>query len=561
VPEKQLRCAVYTRKSTEDGLEQEFNSLDAQYEACAAYAVSQRHEGWVILPDRYDDGGFSGGNMERPGLKRLMTDVSSGKVDIILLYKIDRLTRSLADFARIVDVLDKAGASFVSITQSFNTTTSMGRLTLNMLLSFAQFEREVIGERVRDKVAASKKRGMWMGGGVPTGYLVKDRKLIVNEPQAEVLRSIYRRYLEVGSVAELVDVLNRAGLRTEIRVSRRGNTSGGVPFSRGMLFHLLTNRVYRGMTVHKGQAYPGEHEPIVSQELWDEVQACIRERTQGHSRRLKAKEPSLLVGLVFDGEGRAMRPSHSVKGKVRYRYYETRTELLDGSPAWRVSAHDLERVVCERLPQLLGDQRALTSAVGRELDARETEKLLASSADVAGALSGRSTPRRLALLSQLAARIDLAADGLSIRIEPARLLAVLDAHVGDHAGAEPIVLTCAATRVWHGRQLRLVIPGPVDESNFRYRDPNLIRLMGEVHEARELVLANADKTISAICRETGRCRVRLNRLLKLSCLAPNIVTAILEGRQPVGCADVTTLLLGTELPLDWAEQRTMLGFA
>ena len=202
---KRRRCAIYTRKSTEDGLEQEFNSLDAQYEACAAYAVSQRHEGWVLVPDRYDDGGFSGGNMNRPGLKRMMADVASGQVDIILLYKIDRLTRSLADFAKIVEVLDKAGASFVSITQSFNTTTSMGRLTLNMLLSFAQFEREVIGERVRDKVAASRKRGLWMGGGVPTGYLVQDRKLVINDPQAELVRSIYRRYLEVRSVVELVD--------------------------------------------------------------------------------------------------------------------------------------------------------------------------------------------------------------------------------------------------------------------------------------------------------------------------------------------------------------------
>jgi site-specific DNA recombinase len=325
VAEKQLRCAVYTRKSTEDGLEQEFNSLDAQFEACAAYAVSQRHEGWVLVPDRYDDGGFSGGNMERPGLKRLMADVAGGQVDIILLYKIDRLTRSLADFAKIVEVLDKAGASFVSITQSFNTTTSMGRLTLNMLLSFAQFEREVIGERVRDKVAASRKRGIWMGGGVPTGYLVKDRKLVVNEPQAELVRSIYRRYLEVGSVVELVDALNIEGLRTEVRLSQRGNVSGGVPFGRGMLFRVLTNPVYRGMTVHKRHSYPGEHEPIVDQVLWDDVQATIRERTQGHSRRLNAKEPSLLVGLVFDGEGRAMRPSHALKGKVRYRYYETRS--------------------------------------------------------------------------------------------------------------------------------------------------------------------------------------------------------------------------------------------
>lgn len=559
--EKQLRCAVYTRKSTEDGLEQEFNSLDAQYEACAAYAVSQRHEGWVLVPDRYDDGGFSGGNMNRPGLKRMMADVASGQVDIILLYKIDRLTRSLADFAKIVEVLDKAGASFVSITQSFNTTTSMGRLTLNMLLSFAQFEREVIGERVRDKVAASRKRGLWMGGGVPTGYLVQDRKLVINDPQAELVRSIYRRYLEVRSVVELVDALNNERLRTEVRLSQRGKVSGGVPFSRGMLLRLLTNPVYRGMTVHKGQCYPGEHQPIVDQELWDEVQATIGERTQGHSRRLKAKEPSLLVGMVFDGEGRAMRPSHAKKGKVRYRYYETRTELVDGSPAWRVSAHDLERIVCHRLVGLLGNQRELIHAIGQSMGARETGKLLESASSIVKVLREGSAPLQLGLLVRLSPRIELAADAIAIRLESARLLEILDADAPVDGDVESIVLTCAATKVWHGRQLRLVIPGPVDETSFRYRDPNLIRLMGEVHEARELALANAHKTISAICRETGRCRVRLNQLLKLSCLAPDIVTDILEGRQPVGCTNVTTLLLRTDFPLDWAEQRAMLGFA
>ena len=332
--DKQYRCAVYTRKSTEDGLEQEFNSLDAQYEACVAYALSQRHEGWVLSSERYDDGGFSGGNIQRPGLKRLLDDVAAGKVDIILLYKIDRLTRSLADFAKIVEVLDTAGASFVSITQSFNTTTSMGRLTLNMLLSFAQFEREVTGERIRDKIAASKRRGMWMGGSVPTGYLVKDRKLLVNEPQAEVVRFIMQRYLELGSVVELIDDLGRRGYRTELKISADGNESGGGPYTRGMLYRLLANPVYRGLAVHKGQSHPGEHEAIVSQELWDKVQQTLAKRTQGHSRRMKAKDPSLLVSLLVDGEGRAMTPSHSVKGNVRYRYYITRPGLVDESQAW-----------------------------------------------------------------------------------------------------------------------------------------------------------------------------------------------------------------------------------
>jgi site-specific DNA recombinase len=560
VGDKRLRCAVYTRKSTEDGLEQEFNSLDAQYEACAAYAVSQRHEGWVLNPDRYDDGGFSGGSMERPGLKRLMADVAAGKVDIILLYKIDRLTRSLADFAKIVEVLDKAGASFVSITQSFNTTTSMGRLTLNMLLSFAQFEREVTGERIRDKIAASKRRGMWMGGSVPTGYLVKDRKLIVNEPQAEVVRNIMQRYLEVGSVVELVDDLARGGNRTEIKTSANGKSSGGVPFSRGMLYRLLSNPVYRGMMMHKGQAHRGEHEAIVSQELWDKVQSALAERTQGHARRMKAKDPSLLVGLLVDGDGRKMTASHTVKGKVRYRYYNTRPELACDSPAWRVSAHDLERIVTQRLVDLLSDKHELSGAVGKMVvDAQATATLFVTADHTAAVLQERSPAARLRVIPKLVERVELRSDQVTIMIDPVRLLDALQVPFANDARADPITLRCPATKVWHGPQLRLVIPGANDTISYRYRSPGLVRLMVEVHEARQLVLSDTGETISSIARKTGRCRGRLNELLRLTCLSPDIVRAILEGRQPIGLSN--TALLTTPLPLDWQEQKSLLGFA
>ncbi len=351
--DKLSRCAIYTRKSTEDGLDQEFNSLDAQHEACAAYALSQRHEGWMLLPERHDDGGFSGGNMQRPGLQRLMTEVAAGRVDVILVYKIDRLTRSLADFAKIVEVLDGAGASFVSITQSFNTTTSMGRLTLNMLLSSAQFEREVTGERIRDKIAASKRRGLWMGGPVPLGYEVKERKLVVNEAEAELVLHLMRHYLRVESVVELADELNRQGYRTKVQQRASGPNRGGCIFRRRTLYHLLSDRIYRGMVVHRGEAHAGEHEAIVPQELWDEVQHTLAARAQGTARRLKAKEPSLMTGLLMDGEGRAMTPAHATKSASRYRYYVTRPDLIDGSPAWRVSAHDLERLVCNRIAAFL----------------------------------------------------------------------------------------------------------------------------------------------------------------------------------------------------------------
>ncbi|MES2493243.1 MAG: recombinase family protein [Pseudomonadota bacterium] len=311
---KALRCAVYTRKSTEDGLEQEFNSLDAQREACEAYILSQRHEGWNLLPGRYDDGGFSGGSMERPGLKTVLAAVDAGEVDVIVVYKVDRLTRSLADFAKIVERLDARSASFVSVTQAFNTTTSMGRLTLNVLLSFAQFEREVTGERIRDKIAASKRKGMWMGGPVPLGYEVMDRKLVPVPEEAERVRTIMRRYLEAATVPALIEQLRAAGVVTKIQQRTSGPHRGGIPFARGSLFHLLKNLVYRGMIVHKGDVHPGEHPAIVDEALWAAVQA-----------QLARKAPPR--GLLRDPEDRPMVPTYATKGTRRYCYYETRKAL------------------------------------------------------------------------------------------------------------------------------------------------------------------------------------------------------------------------------------------
>ena len=414
--EKFYRCAVYTRKSTEDGLEQEFNSLDAQYEACAAYCLSQRHEGWLLNPERYDDGGFSGGNMQRPGLVRLLADVAAGKVDIILVYKIDRLTRSLADFAKIVDVLDEAKASFVSITQSFNTTTSMGRLTLNMLLSFAQFEREVTGERIRDKIAASKRKGMWMGGPVPLGYEVDNRRLVINHTEAELVRRIYQSYLTSGSVVELAEQLNRAGHRTKLQIRASGPNRGSCEFRRGTLYHLLANRIYLGMIVHKGDAHPGEHPPIIGQELWDEVQLKLAANASGTSRRLKSQQPSLLVGLVFDGEGRAMTPSHATKPGKRYRYYVTRSDQLDDAPAWRVSAHDLERLVCERFSVQLTDQQFLCDlAEGASADV--IQQMLAQADLAAATLRSGSVLTRHGLVNQMITRIDLSEEAIDLSVD------------------------------------------------------------------------------------------------------------------------------------------------
>lgn len=557
--EKVLRCAVYTRKSTEDGLEQEFNSFDAQHAACATYALSQQHEGWVLNPERYDDGGFSGGNMQRPGLKQLMADVAAGRVDIILLYKIDRLTRSLADFAKIVEVLDEAGASFVSITQSFNTTTSMGRLTLNMLLSFAQFEREVTGERIRDKIAASKRRGIWMGGPVPLGYDVRERKLVVNEAEAELVCHIMHRYIALGSVAELVDELARDGYRTKVQQRTSTGHRGGCIFRRGTLYHLLANQIYRGKLVHKGEYFDGEHPPIVPQALWDEVQDVLAIRAQGHSRRIKAKHPSLLAGRLSDGEGRAMTPSHACKPGVRYRYYSTRPDLLDGTPAWHVSAHDLEHLVCNRIAEHLTDQHNICELLGdSEDDAQQVSTAIAAGDVVATQLRSGSPAIRVELIERLVTEVVLREDRIDIELSGKGLLIALGATVQQGAAEVPFLLTCPATKVRRGHQLRLIIPAPRPMLSAN-RDEKLVALIAEAHTAAELLKKSSGRSIADIASDAGRCRTRLAQLIALSCLAPDIVTAIVEGCQPPSLTPRS--LLGCELPLAWSEQRALLGFS
>ena len=338
---RKLRCAVYTRKSSEEGLDMEFNSLDAQREACEAYVASQKAEGWIPVPDRFDDGGVSGGTLERPALKRLLSDIEAGKIDIVVVYKIDRLSRSLMDFARLVEVFDRKSVTFVSVTQSFNTTTSMGRLTLNILLSFAQFEREVIGERIRDKVAASRKRGIWMGGWTPLGYDVRDRKLLVNKAEADLVRSIFARFAKYGSGIRLVRELAQEGARNKY----------GKPIDKGYLYKLLNNRVYLGEAVHKGTAYPGEHEAIVSRELWEETRSVLRESPRKRAANNRVQSPALLKGLLFGPTGMAMTPTHTRRNGKLYRYYISTEALKTGAntcPVRRLPAGEIEQAVSSR---------------------------------------------------------------------------------------------------------------------------------------------------------------------------------------------------------------------
>jgi DNA invertase Pin-like site-specific DNA recombinase len=343
---RKLRCAVYTRKSSEEGLDMEFNSLDAQRESCEAYVASQKPEGWVLVPDGYDDGGFSGGTLERPALRRLLADIEAGRVDVIVVYKIDRLSRSLMDFAKLVEVFDRKGVTFVSVTQSFNTTTSMGRLTLNILLSFAQFEREVIGERIRDKFAASRKKGMWMGGWAPLGYDIKDRKLVVNETEAAAVRRIFDRFAKCRSTLTVVRELAAKGFVNKY----------GQKLDKGRIYKLLHNRVYVGDAVHKGTAYPGEHEAIIPKPLWEKVQAVLAESPKVRAGRTRAQTPALLKGLIFGPDGRAMSPTHTRRGPKLYRYYVSQTVIKGGADAsaiGRLPAAEIEAAVVDQIRALL----------------------------------------------------------------------------------------------------------------------------------------------------------------------------------------------------------------
>lgn len=408
---RKLRCAIYTRKSTEEGLDMEFNSLDAQREACSAYIASQRAEGWVELADQYD-GGFSGGTLERPALKRLLADIEGGRVDVVVVYKIDRLSRALMDFARLVEVFDRHGVTFVSVTQSFNTTTSMGRLTLNVLLSFAQFEREVIGERIRDKVAASRKRGMWMGGYVPLGYEVQDRKLVINEREAATVRMIFERFLKVGSATALARALAAEGVRT-----RRGKL-----IDKGFLYKLLNNRVYIGKAVHKGIAYSGEHGAIIAQDLWDKVHGILRESPRVRACRARANTPALLKGLLFGPTGRAMSPTHTRKDGKLYRYYVCQAALkgeVADAQIRRVSAASIEAAVVDQLRALLKSPEVVM-ATWRAVKAEGggfSEATVREALDRLDPLWDELFPAEQARIVQLLVqRIDLKHDGLELRL-------------------------------------------------------------------------------------------------------------------------------------------------
>ena len=572
---KRLRSAIYTRKSSDEGLEQEFNSLHAQREACEAFILSQRHEGWHVLSAHYDDGGFSGGTMDRPALQRLLIDIGAGKVDVVVVYKIDRLTRSLFDFAKIVEAFDAKGVSFVSVTQQFNTTTSMGRLTLNVLLSFAQFEREIIAERVRDKIAASKQKGMWMGGTVPLGYDAANRKLRINSEEAKTVRLLFDLYLKLGSVRRLEAECKRLGLRTKLRTLLDGRQCGGSAFSRGHLYLIISNPIYIGRIPHKGNSYEGEHEAIIDAETWDKVQTQLATNARRKRGQTSSKHPSLLAGLLFTAEGVPFTPSHAVNHGRRYRYYVERPLLrakehgrASGAPqlndsgngvqtkGWRLPAHEIEQLVLKRVAAFLKDRGALLDALHFK---RKSPDLVSAVLGRASSLADRcesgSFASHLEIINALVRRLTIAQDQVTIEIKHEGLTALLlgqKASSSEQKDRPPISIEVPVRLRRRGVEAKLVVLSRHPAAS--EPDTNLVKALARAHEWWGSIARGEAKGIGDIARAEGFNRAYVTRFLCLAFLAPEITKTILEGRQPTELTAKRLIRSALNSPLLWPDQ-------
>ncbi len=567
-----IQCAIYTRKSSEEGLEQSFNSLDAQREASEAFILSQRQEGWRVFATRYDDGGYSGGTLERPALKRLLEDVEAKKVNVIVVYKVDRLTRSLSDFAKIVEALDARGVSFVSVTQQFNTTSSMGRLTLNILLSFAQFEREVTGERIRDKIAASKKKGMWMGGLVPFGYDLDGRKLIPNVKESGLVCKIFSLYLKLGCVSKLAVQLGRDNVRSKVWVTRTGARLGGVAFARGALYALLRNRLYVGEIRHRESWYPGEHKGVVPRDLWDKVQAQLDSNLKTRQRRMRHQASSLLTGLVEDDAGNRFTPSFTIKRGRRYRYYVSQLAIKDlgndhHGPI-RIPALELEGRVIERLLAFLKSDAEVYDRLGAENDDPATNISLAVGAKkLAARLPSLSSDDLRDLLAVFLRRIVIHENSIEVMISGKELRQLLQTGNSRIASNlldvrkpvdtnDLIILTIEAKRKRCGGEVHLVVP-PNSIDSVRHPKPALIKALARANGWYEKVVRGEAVDMRSLSQHAGLTERYVGKVFGCALLAPDIIESILEGRQP---EDLTFKKLCRDIPLSWIEQRVQLGF-
>ena len=523
------------------------------------------------MPTLYDDGGFSGGTLDRPALQRLLADIADGKVDVVVVYKIDRLTRSLFDFAKIVEAFDARGVSFVSITQQFNTTTSMGRLTLNVLLSFAQFEREVAGERIRDKIAASKKKGMWMGGLPSLGYDVQNRKLVVNDEEAPTVLHIFRRYVELRSVRTLQAELDCAGIRSKRRILADGTAYGGQKLSRGALYLMLQNRIYRGEITHKGNAYPGEHPAIVDEALWDKVQAILAENRVDRATGSDAKYPSLLTGLVFDETSERLTPTHAVKKGTRYRYYVSRSLIIgtakDHSAGRRIPAGNLEDLVIGRIRSFFADPGAILDAIRDEhTDGAGQKRLIGRGRRIAEELTTLAPDKTRAILMALLSRVDIRADRVEIKVHRRNFIELLHAQsidAGTTAGKpgsasdDTLMLTVKARLQRVGREMKMLVENADGQT---LADPGLLRVIARAHDFQERLAQDPNLTVPTLANQERLSIGYMSRLLRLPTLAPDIITAIINGKNPPQLTAKKLMRLTAHIPVDWTEQRKLLRF-
>jgi site-specific DNA recombinase len=556
------RCAIYTRKSSENGLEQSFNSLHAQREACEAYIKSQAHERWTLRPTVYDDGGISGGHVERPALQALLNDIRRNLIDVVVVYKVDRLSRSLADFARLVELFEKHNVSFVSITQHFNTSSSMGRLTLNVLLSFAQFEREVTGERIRDKIAASKRKGMWMGGVAPIGYDVVDKKLIINQQEAETVCHIFDRYLALQCVRKLKGELDSEGFVSKART----NGSGSKPFSRGALYTLLKNCTYIGKVSHKGKVFDGEQQRIIDQETWNQVEAQLTANRSKARRRSKAKAPSLLAGLLYDSRDNPMSPTHATKGDKRYRYYISQAvlkyEKQKEGDVLRVPAESVEIVCIEQLKSFLNNAGSLLKSLSHlGLAAHEQEHLVDLAQQYADDWDQLTLHEQIRHLKKIVERIELERKVIRIHIRLSAIISLLKPDYPQRQSAvatsdDLYVSTCPVQLKRCGIETKLVASnGPVTLSHPESTKAIQKALKNALTWNQSLLNGKAS-TLTELAKKEKVAQRYICDLIKLAYLAPDVMEAIIEGEIPTG---LTLDRLKKGYSMDWYKQRQLLG--
>jgi DNA invertase Pin-like site-specific DNA recombinase len=559
-----IRCAIYTRKSSDNGLEQEFNSLDAQREACEAFVRSQRGLGWVALSARYDDGGLSGGTMDRPALLALLADIEKGRVDLVVVYKVDRLTRSLPDFAKIIEAFDAREVSFVSVTQQFNTTTSMGRLTLNVLLSFAQFEREVTAERIRDKIAASKRKGMWMGGLPPLGYDVADKRLVANAAETRTVRKLFDLYLELGSVRRLKQAADRLGLATKRRNSG-GCTTGGKTFSRGNLYQLLHNPIYVGEISHKGKAYPGQHEGIIEREIWAAVQQRLESHASPRFSDGNVEGTCLLTGLVFDEAGERLCPTYATKKGRRYRYYISKRPVHDANKPgerWRIPAKELEQAVGRAICGFLQDQKRLIDAIQLPAASQnDLRRVFNGASDLTSRMTAGAPDEYREYLRRLVHRAMLGKSAIRIELSRPALLALIlganDDHVdGSDRQVDLVPLEISIELRRRGIESKLVLPS----SHVGAPDEKLIALVKRSCQWVDRLSTGDVGSVSEIAARDHLDAGDVSRFLPLAFLAPDIVEAIVTGRHPTEMT-VEALRRACPVPYSWEDQRRRLGFS